>query len=97
MKNTDLFQKEAKALRSRMSRLSEPSLRINESLEIDTVPQGVLNGACTLTNARFGVLTTLGDSEDTSESFAHGLTAAETQQATLRVDNQSTAAPRPAG
>ena len=33
------------ALRDRLSRLSEASLRINESLDFDTVLQGVLESA----------------------------------------------------
>ena len=80
MKDSAHLHREIVALRSRLSRLSEASLRINESLEIDTVLQGVLDGACALTNARFGVLTTLGDSGDISESFVHGLTTAEAEQ-----------------
>ena len=80
MNDTDQLQREIEVLRGRLSRLSEASLRINESLEIDTVLQGVLDGACALTNARFGVLTILGDSGDVPDSVVHGLTAEEAEQ-----------------
>ena len=45
------------ALRERLARLSEASRRINESLDFDTVLQGVLDSACALTGARYGVMT----------------------------------------
>lgn len=48
---------EFEALRERLSRLSRASLRINESLDFDTVLQGVLDSACSLTCARYGVIT----------------------------------------
>ena len=47
------------ALHDRLSRLSEASLRINESLDFDVVMQGVLDSACSLTGARYGVMTLL--------------------------------------
>ena len=53
----DLLQ-ENQALRERLSRLSEASLRINDSLEFDTVLQGVLDSARAptyiFTEPRFG-------------------------------------------
>ena len=49
------------ALRDRLSRLSEASLRINESLDFDTVLQGVLDSARSLTGARYGAMTLLND------------------------------------
>ena len=50
-----------RALRDRLSRLSEASLRINESLDFDTVLQGVLDSARSLTGARYGAMTLLKD------------------------------------
>ena len=50
---------EAAALRERLSRLSQASLRINESLDLDTVLQGVLDSARALAGARYGVLAVL--------------------------------------
>ena len=46
-------------MRERLSRLSEASLRINESLDFDTVLQWVLDSARSLTAARYGVITLL--------------------------------------
>ena len=45
--------------RDRLSRLSQASLRINESLDLDTVLQEVADGARALTGSRYGVITTL--------------------------------------
>ena len=52
---------DTEALRDRLSRLSEASLRINESLDPDTVLQEVMDNARALTGARFGAITTLDD------------------------------------
>ena len=49
MNQSDERDREIKALRDRLSRLSEASLRINESLDLDTVLQGVLDSARSLT------------------------------------------------
>ncbi len=48
-----------RALRDRLSRLSEASLRINESLDFDTVLKEVVESARALTDSRYGVITTL--------------------------------------
>ena len=45
----------------RLSRLSAASLRINESLDFETVLQGALDSARSLTAARYGVMTLLDD------------------------------------
>ena len=51
--------REIEALRERLSRLSEASRRINESLDFDTVLQGVLDSTRSLTAARYGMMTLL--------------------------------------
>ena len=48
--------------RDRLSRLSQASLRINEGLDLDTVPQEVVDGTRALTGSRYGVITTLNGS-----------------------------------
>ena len=53
---------ETAALRDRLSRLSEASLRINESLDLDTVLQEVVDSARALTGSAYGAITTLDDS-----------------------------------
>ena len=50
---------EIRALRDRLSRLSEASLRINESLEFDSVLKEVVDTARALTGAHYGVITAL--------------------------------------
>ena len=59
MNRDDARDLEIQALRDRLSRLSEASLRINESLDFDTVLQGVLDSARALTEARYGAMTLL--------------------------------------
>ena len=61
MKNAGNLAEENESLRERLSRLSEASLRINESLDFGTVLQGVLDSARALTGARYGVITLLDD------------------------------------
>ena len=65
------------ALRDRLSRLSEASLRINESLDYPTVLQGVLDSARSLTGARYGVMTFLDDSGVPGDFLSSGMTAEE--------------------
>ena len=65
---------ENRALRDRLSRLAEASLRINESLDFDTVLQGVLDSARSLTGARYGVLTLMDDTGDLQDLLFSGMT-----------------------
>ena len=59
-----------RALRDRLSKLSEASLRINESLDFDTVLQGVLDSARSLTGARYGAMTLLKDGVEIPPDWA---------------------------
>ena len=72
---------ETESLRERLSQLSEASLRINESLDLDTVLQGVLDSACALTDSRYGVLTPFDETGDirTEDALTFGMTPAEVQ------------------
>ena len=78
--------REIDALRERLSRLSEASLRINESLEFDTVLQGVLDSARSLTGARYGVMTLMDDEGMVEDFLSSGLTAAESERLWLMPD-----------
>ena len=71
---------EIQALRDRLSRLSEASLRINESLDLDAVLQGVLDSARSLTGASYGAFVLLDDSGDIEDFLSSGLTAEEAQR-----------------
>ena len=53
---------EVEALRERLSLLSEASLRINQSLDLETVLQDVLDSARALTGARYGMILLRDDS-----------------------------------
>ena len=73
MRNAGELERENEALRDRLSRLSEASLRINESLDFDTVLQGALDSACSLTGARYGVITLLDESGWIQDFVTSGL------------------------
>ena len=70
-------EREIAELRDRLSRLSAASLRINESLDFDTVLQGVLDSARSLTEARYGVITLLDGSGQVADFLSSGMTAEE--------------------
>ena len=80
MRRTDGLQQEIDALRARLSRLSEASLRINESLDFETVLQGVLDSARALTDARYGVITLLDDVGEVQDYLSSGMTAEESER-----------------
>ena len=61
-------------LRERLSRLSEASIRINESLDFEKVLQGVLDSARSLTGAQYGVIALLKDSGHLHDFVSSGLT-----------------------
>ncbi len=77
--NTDELQRENAALRERLSRLSQASLRINESLDFDTVLQDVVDSARSLTGARYGAITVLGEAGQHPGFIVSGLTREEHQ------------------
>ena len=79
MKRADELAHEKAAMRERLSRLSEASHRINESLDFDTVLSGVLDSACALTGARYGVITLLNESGQVQNFLAHGMTSEKAQ------------------
>ena len=79
MTRIDDLIRENEVLRDRLSKLSEASLSINETLDFEMVLQGVLDTARSLTNARYGVITSV-DKEGLAEEFlTSGMTAEERQ------------------
>ena len=80
MKRLDDPMREIAALRERLSRLSEASLRITEDLDLDAVLQGVLDGARSLTGARMGGITILDDSGQLQDFITSGLTDEDHQR-----------------
>ena len=80
MKQSEQRDRDFKALQERLSRLSEASLRINESLDFDAVLQGALDSARSLTGARYGVMTLLDGGGGVRDFLASGLTDEESGQ-----------------
>ncbi len=70
---------EKEAQPERISLLSSTLLRINSSLDLDTVLREVVDSARTLTGARFGVITTVGDSGELHDFVTSGFTPDEHQ------------------
>jgi len=79
VKRADELAQENTALRERLSRLSEASHRINESLDFGTVLTNVLESACALTGGKSGVITLLDDSGQVQDFFAHGISSERAQ------------------
>ncbi|MDE0312301.1 MAG: ATP-binding protein [Caldilineaceae bacterium] len=80
MENTKELRREIETLRERLSRLTEASLRINQDLDFDAVLQGVLDSACSLSRARYGVLTLLDEGGQAADYLSSGMTPAEAQR-----------------
>ena len=80
MKGPEDLMRENQALRDRLARLSEASLRINESLDFDTVLQGVLDSARDLTKARYGVITLLDEAGQLQDFLSSGMSSGEDER-----------------
>ena len=79
MDQPDVRDREIAELRERLTLLSEASLRINESLDFDTVLQEVVDSARSLTASRYGAITVLGDAGQVPHFIVSGLTREEHQ------------------
>ena len=64
----------------RLSRMSEASVRINESLDLDEVLRGVVDSARSLTDARYGLITTSNDAGQVQDYVVSGLRAEEAER-----------------
>ena len=65
---------EGQAPGDRLSRMSEAGLRITETLDLDRVLQGVVDGARSLTGARHAGATVMDDSGQSPIFVSSGLT-----------------------
>ena len=79
MSQPDERDREIAELRRRLSRLSEAGLRINESLDFDTVLQEVVDSARALTASRYGAITIPGEVFRRPTFIVSGLTEEEHQ------------------
>ena len=68
------------SLRTRLSKLSEASLRVSETLEVNTVLKEVIDNARDLTGARYGALLTYDQSGGIQDFLTSGLSAEETER-----------------
>ena len=73
MSEGDRLRTENEMLRLRLSRLTEAILRISEELDLDTVLQEVVDGARTLTDARYSAITTIDDSGEPQDLLLSGI------------------------
>ena len=80
MDRPDERDRRIRELEERLSRLSEASLRINESLDFDEVMQGVLDSARSLTGASYGVMTLHDDGGRVQDFLSSGMTSHEAGQ-----------------
>ena len=73
MLNDGNSEHENEKMRDRLSKLSDASLRITASLDMDATLQAVVDGACTLTDARYGALLVFNDDESVGTFLASGI------------------------
>ena len=74
------IERENRELRNRLTRMYEASLRINESLELGEVLQGVLDRAVSLTGASYALITTLDQSGKIEDCRISGMDSDESQR-----------------
>ena len=79
-KNPDALQRQIEGLQERISKLCGAVLRINASLDLDTVLQEVIDGARALTGARYGVITTIDEAGRPQQFLSSGITPDEHRQ-----------------
>ena len=73
MQLAEKLQTENRKLRDRLSRLSQASQRINESLDFETVLQGVVDSARSVTDASYCVATLHDDEGQVQEFLVSGM------------------------
>ena len=71
---------EIDALRERLSRLGQASLRITQDLDFNSVLQGALDSARSLTGARYGVIVLHDGAGVPAEFLSSGMTPEETER-----------------
>ena len=76
----DELREEVAALQKHLALLSEASLRINESLAVETVLQGVLDSARLLAGARYGLIYLVSSQGRIEENVYSGITAEQASQ-----------------
>ena len=77
MAQSDERGREIAELRHRLSRLSEASLHINESLDVDTALRAVMDSARSITDSRYAVIVTLDDAGRVEDHLVAGLNSGD--------------------
>ena len=80
MNGPDDTQSRLQALEERISTLTAAILRSNASLDLATVLQEVVDSACALTGARYGVIATIDEAGEMREFVTSGSTSDEWRQ-----------------
>ncbi len=80
MTSPDALRRENEQLRERISRLNSAILRINSSLDVNTVLREVVESARALTHARNGVIATIDDSGQVQDYVISGLNPDQQQR-----------------
>ena len=80
MNKVDQLLQENQALRERLSKLSEATVRINENLDFSVVLQEVIDSARYLTNARYGVVASMDEIGGLDSVLTSGTTEDEHRQ-----------------
>ena len=80
MADTKGLEARVEILQDRLSRLSEASLRISQSLEVNTVLREIVANACALVSAGYGGITTWDSSGQLQEFITHGVSEADYQK-----------------
>ena len=77
MTSSHEIDRELQALRDRTSALSAAILRISASLDLAVVLQEIVDSACALTGARYGVIVTVDDAGEVQDFVSSGFTPEE--------------------
>ena len=78
--SVDELREEVAALQKQLALLSDASLRINESLDVETVLQGVLDSARSLVGARYGLIYLVSSQGRIEENVYSGITSEQARQ-----------------
>ena len=79
MQHQDARDQEIQTLRDLLSRLNQASLRITQDLDFNSVLQGVLDSARSLTGARYGVIALHDDAGNAGDFLSSGMTGDEAE------------------
>ena len=80
--------REVESLREQLSRFRDAAIRVNESLDLDAVLQGVLDSARELTGARYALISPGDEDQMPKECVTSGLTAEQAEEFLQQMPNR---------